>query len=87
MTKREKLLEAMRRAPQDDWRIDDVAALCRTFGLRYPAPSGGSHFGVSHPALADILTVPARRPIKPIYIRKRVDMVDHARLQTSEDDA
>jgi hypothetical protein len=31
---------------------------------------------VSHPSQRDILTIPARRPIKPIYIRRLVEFLD-----------
>jgi hypothetical protein len=33
-------------------------------------------FPVSHPASREILTVPFRRPIKPLYIRKLVKLID-----------
>ncbi len=36
---------------------------------------GGSHVTLQHNSGA-MLTVPARRPIKPVYIRKLVDMID-----------
>jgi hypothetical protein len=34
-------------------------------------PRGGeSHWKVSDPTQPDILTIPQRRPVKPVYIRK-----------------
>jgi len=33
----------------------------------------------SHPLLAEILPVPARKPIKPVYITRAVNMVDQIR--------
>ena len=77
MARRDKRLEQMRRNPRD-WRIADVEALCASFGLRMERPPSGSHFGVKHPASADILTIPADRPIKPVYIRRLVKLVDQA---------
>ena len=72
------LLERMRANPRD-WRIDDVARLCRQQGLTCTPPRKGSHYKVRHEALADILTVPAHRPIKAVYIRELVRMADALR--------
>jgi len=70
------LLARMRRNPAGDWTIADVVALCREHSLRCTAPTGGgSHYKVSHPSQRDILTIPYRRPIKPVYIRALVRMV------------
>ena len=71
------LLERMRRNPVGDWTIADVEAVCGAYGFACVPPSGGgSHYKVSHPALAEILTVPYRRPIRPVYIRKLVKMIE-----------
>jgi hypothetical protein len=60
----------------DDGGRGDV---CRQHGLRCSPPTGGGpHWKVSHPAARDILTIPARRPIKPFYIRRPVRMVEEA---------
>lgn len=75
MARGAKLLDAMRANPRD-WRIKDVAALCVNFGIECSPPRGGSHFKVTHPAMFRILTIPARRPIKPVYIRELVRFVD-----------
>jgi hypothetical protein len=40
------------------------------------AVGGVSHYKVSHPAAREILTIPHRRPIKPVYIRKLVKLID-----------
>ncbi len=77
MSKGEKLLERMRANPRDDWRIDDVRTVCRAFELAYRKPGGGSsHATISHPSQSQILTVVARRPVKPIYIIKLVSFID-----------
>ena len=73
-------LEQMRRNPQGDWTIGDVEALCREHGVRCePARGGSSHFKVAHASQAIILTVPYKRPIKPIYIRQLVAFIDAVR--------
>jgi hypothetical protein len=72
----EKRLEQMRRNPVSDWTITDVEVVCRAHGIACTAPSRGSHYDLSHPDLPDILTIPARRPLKAVYIRKLVAFVD-----------
>jgi hypothetical protein len=64
------LLERMRRNPAGDWQIRDVEALCREYGLLFRAGKGTSHCHAKYPAAREILTIPAHRPIKPVYIRR-----------------
>ena len=77
MSQADKRLEAMRANPRGDWRIVDVETVCRACGVRCsPSPGGGSHHIVSHPSQVLGLSIPARRPIKPVYIRRLVAFVD-----------
>jgi hypothetical protein len=76
MSQGAKKLAAMRRNPQDDWHISDVASVCRAYGIDCSAPSSGSHYTISHNTQAEILTIPSRKPIKPVYIRKLVAFLD-----------
>ncbi len=76
MSKADKLREAMSRNPAGDWTIDDVRKLCEWLGWQcLPPTGGGSHWKVAIPKNEAILTIPAKRPIKPIYIRKLMDYV------------
>ncbi len=82
---RPPLLDQMRNNPAGDWRIEDVKKLCNDysrFGVRCAPPSGGSHYKVSCSRLREILTIPARRPIKPVYIRKLVAFIDSASAES-----
>jgi hypothetical protein len=73
-------LEAMRRNPVGDWRIADIEAACREYGIMCEPSRGGiSHYKVAHARLAEKLTIPYRRPIKPVYIRKFVAFIDAVR--------
>ena len=73
-----KLLERMRDNPRD-WRIDDIQRLCAGYAIACTPPRKGSHYKVSHEALPMILTIPAHRPIKPVYVRDLVRFVDAVR--------
>jgi hypothetical protein len=71
-----KLLKKMRNNPYADWRIDQVQSVCEAFGVDCCKPKASSHYGVSHETQVQHLTIPAARPIKPIYIRRLVSFVD-----------
>lgn len=71
----EKLLRRMRANPHDDWTMDNLLTIARRAAIEV-RHHGGSHFVFSFPGLEEDVTVPFRRPIKPIYIRKFVALVD-----------
>ncbi|WP_205647865.1 hypothetical protein [Acuticoccus yangtzensis] len=64
-----KALEAMESNPRADWTIDDIGRVARGLGLRFSPPTSGSHYKVSSEHVDGLLVVPARKPIKPPYIR------------------
>ncbi len=57
-----------------DWRIENLKSVAEAHGLVHRQP-GGSHVIFRHPNGA-MLSVPARRPIKPIYIKKFVRLIE-----------
>jgi len=71
----DKKLKAMRDNPQGDWNIEDLYVVARDRGLKVRNP-GGSHHFFSHPDIQGHLSVPAHRPIKSVYIRKFVELID-----------
>ena len=74
------LLERMRRNPAGDRAIRDVESVCGAYGINcVPPTGGGSHYKVSHASQREILTVPFRRPVKPVYIRKLVRFIEAVR--------
>jgi hypothetical protein len=77
MPKPNMLLDRMRANPNGDWQIGEVQTVCRQHDVRCEPPhGGGSHWKVSDRTQRDILTVPGRRPIKPVYIRKLVRFIE-----------
>ena len=73
MARPEKILIQMKANPLD-WRIESLKTVAESFGLQWREPSG-SHTVFRHPNGAK-LSVPAKRPIKPIYVKKFVKLVE-----------
>jgi hypothetical protein len=68
-----KLLSRMRNNPRD-WRIEDLKTLADKYVIRY-RQQGTSHVVFIH-QLAGLLSVPCARPIKPVYIRQFLALID-----------
>ena len=67
-------LERMARNPRDNWVINDIEIVCRENGLEcIPPRGGGSHYKVSGGGF--MLTIPAGRRIKPVYIKALVGLI------------
>lgn len=77
MSTHEKTLAKMRNNPRD-WRIDDLKAVAGKFGIVW-RNDGGSHHVFSFPSLDEDVCVPAHRPIKPVYVRQFVVLVERAK--------
>lgn len=73
MGKADKILRKMRNNPRD-WRIDSLKTVARTYGIEWRQP-GSSHVTFRH-TNGNKITVPAHRPIKPIYIKQFVRFID-----------
>ncbi|MBI2192253.1 MAG: hypothetical protein HYU36_09735 [Planctomycetes bacterium] len=73
MTRVAKALAQMKANPVD-WRIESLKSVADALGVVYRQP-GGSHVVFRHPNGA-MLSVPARRPIKPVYVRRFVRLVE-----------
>ncbi len=67
MSKLEKLLLKMRNNPHD-WQTETLQDIARRFKIEWRQP-GTSHITFRHPN-GEKLTIPAHRPIKPVYIKK-----------------
>lgn len=74
MGNKDKLLDKMRGNPRD-WRIDQLETIARHYNINV-RKTGGSHVVFDHPDWVELLCVPARRPIKPIYIRKFISLIE-----------
>jgi len=64
----------MRNNPRD-WRIDDLLVVAKQFDIEC-RNNGGGHHVFSSPNVEMDVTVPAHRPLKPVYIRQFLLLVD-----------
>jgi hypothetical protein len=70
-----KLLEAMRRNPRD-WQIAQLQTLARQHGVDWRHDKSSHCIFIRDDGRT--LPVPAHRPIKPVYVRKFLDLIDGA---------
>ncbi len=74
MSKVDKKLQAMKTNPKADWKMDDLKSLAHRYGIDYKQP-GSSH--VTFRCYNGVkVTVPAHKPIKPIYIKQFVELLE-----------
>lgn len=71
----DKLLARIRKNPKD-WQIADLERLARQIGVKVRKKGGGSHVIFQHEVSVIEVSVPAQRPIKPIYIKKFLELID-----------
>ena len=80
-----KTLQKMRRT-QTGWRIDELQSVADENGVGWRRPGhGGSHVIFSASGVREIVSVPAKRPIKPVYIRQFLALIDNA-LEVKQDE-
>ncbi len=70
-----KLLQKMRNNPRD-WRIEQLEVIARHYGITVRKTGGGSHVIFNHRNWVELLSVPSRRPIKAVYIKKFISLID-----------
>jgi len=80
MTTADKSLDKMRNNPRD-WRIDDLLTIAERYGIEV-RNNGGSHHVFSTNSITDSLCVPAHRPVKPVYVKRFIAMIDSIKENT-----
>jgi predicted RNA binding protein YcfA (HicA-like mRNA interferase family) len=77
----EKILERMRNSPRD-WRIEDLKRIADRCGIGY-VQKGTSHVTFRHPAATKV-TVPAARPVQPVYVKQFLAMIEAVKGATKK---
>ncbi len=68
----QKLLESMANNPRD-WKIDQVITVATAHGLTVHCPGGSHH--IVRSASGSKVSVPAHRPINPVYSKQLVRLI------------
>ncbi|MBT4103654.1 MAG: hypothetical protein HOI59_10610 [Nitrospina sp.] len=75
MSQRDKTIKKMKNNPKG-WRIDDCKSLADHFDIAW-VQDGSSHCVFDFGEVS--LSIPAKRPIKPFYIKKFVVLIEEAK--------
>lgn len=76
MGKREKLIESIKNNPKDV-AFEDIDNLLRYYGCSVRQKArGSSHYKYTHSSVDWILEIPKGKPIKAIYAKRALEMVD-----------
>ena len=80
MTTADKTLERMRNNPRD-WRIGDLLTVAKRYGIEVRT-SGSSHVHFCHEDMIEHISVPAHKPVKPIYLEHFPKFLDALKEKT-----
>ena len=69
MSKLEKLLRSLKNNPENDWTIGDLKFIAQRYDVEFRQLTFRALNGKR-------LTVPARKPIKPIYIKLFIKFIE-----------
>lgn len=75
MSQKDKKLERMKNNPKG-WRIEDLKPIAEEFGLEFRNSKTGSHVTFYYPDHPEILTIPSKRPIKPVYVKEFTALIE-----------
>ena len=64
----------MKANPKADWKPADIRTVARAYGLKL-RQRGTSHAVLTN-ASGEHLTIPMHKTVKPVYIRRLVDLIE-----------
>lgn len=76
MSKAAKLLKEMKANRKVDWTPDNIKTLVNSLGMTF-RQNGTSHAVITN-AKGQHLTIPMHKPVKPIYIKRLIELVEAA---------
>jgi len=74
MDRADKILNKMKQNP-DGWRIQDIETVAKRYNLQVRKPTG-SHVIIKQKGQYDKVSIPAKRPIKTIYIKQFIKLIE-----------
>ena len=84
MSKREKRLQKIRQNP-NNVSIDELAQVLKDYGIEYDHATGSHHiyrYTLNGQKLR--LSIPYRKPIKAIYVKESILVIDQIRAEQQE---
>lgn len=86
MTKREKRLQKLRQNPKNV-SFEDLQTVLEDFGFELIRSSGSHHsFSITISGEPHLLVVPYHRPVKSIYVREALKLIDLMEQESEEED-
>ena len=77
VNKADKLLQKMQSNPKADWTPDNIKTLCKAYNLTL-RQRGTSHAVLTN-SKGDHLTIPMHKPIKSLYIKRLIKLIEETR--------
>ena len=77
VTRAGRLFDSMKANPKSDWTPENVRTVVRAHGLTLR--QRGTRHAVITNAQGRHSTIPMHKPIKPVYIRRLVELIEEAR--------
>jgi predicted RNA binding protein YcfA (HicA-like mRNA interferase family) len=85
VSKSKKRLEKLKQNPKNV-SFDDLRLVLEDFGFELKGVVGSHHtFSITIDNETQILTVPFRRPVKTIYVKKALQLIELIEAQEDED--
>jgi predicted RNA binding protein YcfA (HicA-like mRNA interferase family) len=86
MSKRQKRLERIRQQP-NNVSLDDLRRVLENYGFEYKQTVGSHYtFGYVVGDQTRLFVVPFRRPVKPIYVKRALKLIDQIIEEQGEDE-
>lgn len=86
MSKRRKRLERLRQNP-NNVSLNDLRTVLVEYGFEFQRAAGSHHtFHYQIGGETKLLVIPFRRPLKPIYVRRAVELIDRIIAESGDDD-
>lgn len=74
MSKIDKVIQKLRDNPKD-WKLESLQVIAKRFDIQV-RKSGGSHAVFMHKDLHIVVTIPAKRLVKAVYIYQFLALLD-----------
>lgn len=85
MTKRQKRLDRMRQNPKNV-SFDELRIVLEDFGFEFVRSNGSHHsFNVVINGEPRLFVVPYKHPIKAVYVREALDLIDKIQEEQAQD--